>query len=1084
MKQQIVQLFLFFTLISFSQINYSEVYNSQQFIDDGIAQHDAENYLEAIKLYEKVAQTDPLFLKATYEKLYSMGEAEQSEAQKDIFEKIYDTDLMDDLPEFYILYGSFLSNQKMYEKSEEVFKRAEKFIPNASLLNYNLAILYMRMESTQQAVDRLKKCIMHNPNHAASHYFLGLLALENGYVAQGCLSLMGYLVNNPTGKFSTDALSKLNMNMGKNFLEKKEVVFSENDDHFEELDIILRNQLSLNKKYKLNSKIDDVVTRQMQAVLEYSASHEVKNGFFEQIYIPTFAAIFKRNFTSGFLAYSLLSLEEAMKKELKSEKKNVENFVQNFYTKDFWSIYARRNMDFYGKNENVVIWLNEGKPFMIGKNTDDIKEGKYKVVNEFSQTKSDLQYVKDVLNGLQTYYYLNGNKSEETHFKAGIREGLSKEYYENGNLKAIANYKNDELDGLLTTYTPFGGKICEINFLKGKRHGSMECFYADGTRNSSLNYENNELHGTSIYTNQLGDVIGNYTYTNGKPDGDFFEYYDGKAIKSSSKYLDGIIQGERIYYFEDGSKKSLETFENGNSKQTTTYFENGALSTIYLYDENEKLTNTKYYNTQNQLYFEKEYKNELLKNAYQYNEKNEKTAVNFQKNKFELKSRFGITLSSGKISNGVLEGTWEYFYHTGQLKSIENFEKDIKTGIQKDYSVEGYLTLTYHLENGKYNGLLTRHQFEKTTGNQYFKEDLKEGPFQYLYESGQISYEGFFKEGEQTGLQIGYRQDGSVLNKREIYEDYVLDFTQYKTDGQTIDYTIEYKNLNGLKKTVRNEGCLIEETNYVNGVRHGNSITKDKNGLLVWEGKYVNNQLNGIYKTYHPNGTLNIAANYYNGMVHGESLYHDLLGNLRFSTSYVFDGCKKSGRRFYQNKNKLYTYSEVSGFKDGAYTYFNIHGDVVAQINFVMDLPVSYQILDGENKLSAPIKTTKDFKIQSKYANGVNAFEMEFKDYLMDGTISVFDKTGTLNYTCVMKKDYFNGPRNEYYDNGKIYKQENFINNNFEGSQYYFAKDGTKLVTANYQEDELHGDFVIYKNNAPFQTKKYNSDELYEIFNH
>ncbi|MFY8187914.1 MAG: hypothetical protein ACOVLC_08135 [Flavobacterium sp.] len=1084
MKLYITQFLLAFTFVCFAQTDYTEIYNSEKLISDGIAQHDAENFTAAIALYEKVAKTDPLFLKATYEKLYSIGQADQIETQKEMFAKVYSTDLMDQLPEFYVLYGVFLSNQEIYDQSEEVFKRAEKIIPNASFLNYNMAILYIRMDQPQKAVERLKKCITYNPNHAASHYFMGLLALENGNVAHGCLSLMGYLVNSPAGGFSKDAVLKLNENMGKNFLEKSAVVFSENDDDFSELEVILRNQLSLNQKYKLNSKIDDVVTRQMQAVLEYAASHDLKNGFFEQIYIPTFAAIYKQNFTSGFLAYSLLSLEDQLGKSIKSEKKNIENFVQNFYSKDFWSLYAKRNIDFFGKKETVVIWLEDGKPFMVGKNTGEVKEGKYKIVNEYFQTRSVLTYVNDALEGLQTYYYLNGNISEETYFKAGIREGESKDYYENGKLKAIGSYKNGELDGLLTTFNPYGGKVCELNFSNGVRQGNMECMYADGTKNSSLNYEKNELHGISIYRNQLGDVIGKYSYTNGKPNGDFEEYYDGKILKSKSNYKDGVIQGERILYFENGGKKSVENFVNGNLTMMTNYFDNGSLSSIYTYDENEKLTSTKYYNTLNELYFEEEFKSGLLKNAFQYNEKNEKTAVNFQKGMFELKSKYGILLSKGKIVNGALDGIWQYFYHTGQLKSEDNYAKGIKTGIQKDYNHSGYLSLTYHLNENNYHGLLTRHRYGKTTGNQYFKDDQKHGPFQYFYENGQLSYEGFFTEGEQNGVQIGYRQDGTQLNHRKIYDDFILSYTSFLVDGKTVDYHLDYSKLNGPTKVVSNNGCITFETNYINGYKHGVSKAKDKNGLLYSEANYANNQLNGVYKTYHPNGTLDFVGNYYNNMVHGEALYHDLMGNLRFSTVYIFDSCKKDGTRFYQNKNKLYTYSETSDFKNGAYTYYNIKGEAVGQINFVMDLPVSYQILNSENKLGESIKAGKDFKIISKYNTGATAFEMEFKDHLMDGTISVFDKSGTLNYTCSMKKDDFNGPRNEYYENGKIYKQENFVNNNFEGIQSYFATDGTKLVTATYQEDELHGDFIVYKNNTPLFTKKYNSDELYEILQH
>ena len=1084
MKYFFTHVTLLFVALIFAQNNYSEIYNAQKFIDDGVALHDAENYLAAIEMYEKVAKTDPLYLKATYEKLYSMSQTDQKEELIKLFEKIYATDMMDKMPEFYVLYGVLLSNEKVFDKSEEVFKRAEKLIPNASLLNYNMAILYIRMEKSQQAIEKLKKCITYNPNHASSHYFLGLLALENGNVAHGCLALMGYLVNNPTGGFSRDAVLKLNENMGKNYLEKGKLVFSEKGDDFSELDLILRNQLSLNTKYKLNSKIDDVATRQMQAVLEYSASHELGVGFFEQIYIPTFSAIFKGNYTAGFLGYSLLSMEEQLSKSIKSEKKNIETFTKEFYQGPFWSLYAKRNLPFFGKDEEVLIWLNESKPFMYGKNNGGVKQGKYVVVNEHFITVSELNYQDDMLDGLQTYYHVNGKKSEETIYKKGVKEGLSKDYYDNGNLKAVGTYKNDLLDGLVTTYNPYGGKVCELNFINGVRQGKMECQYADGTKNSSLFYENGELNGTITYQNQLGDLIGKYDYKLGKLDGDYINYYDGKAIKLFSKYKDGVIQGERITYYENGVKKSVEEFTEGKLTKMTEFYNNKSIANIYTYDEDEKILSSKYFTTKGEQYFEENYKNGILKEAFQINDKEVKTALDFNKKPFVLKSRYGIVLSEGKIENGKLNGLWKYYFTTGQLKSEENIEKGIKTGIQKDYGKNGFLTTTYHSENGNLHGLLTRHSNGKAVGFQYYKDDMKDGPFQNLYENGVISFEGFYTEDEQNGYQIAYRQDGTQLSLREISSDYGLNYKSFLLDGSTVDYAMDFSKIDGIQKIISNNGCYIAEINYKNGYKHGSSVSRDKFGMPNSEANYVNGQLQGVYKKYHPNGAIDYIGNYYNNQVHGETLYHDLLGNLRFKTTYVFDSFHSEGIRYYKNQNKLYTYFEVNNYKDGPYTYYNIKGDAVAIINFVMDVPVSYQVLNAENKIGLPVLATKDFKIISKYNNGTTAFEMEFKDYLMDGTISVFDPSGTLNYTCSMVKDDFSGIRNEYYENGKIYKQENFVNDNFEGIQHYFANDGSKLLTAEYTEDELHGSFIIYEKNVPKITYKFNSDELYEIQQH
>lgn len=1085
MKRTHLSLILLCSFFSFGQIKYDEVYDSQQIIDAGIVQHDAENFSEAIALYEKVAVTDPKYLLATYEKLLSMGRNDDKESQQKLYDEIYATDLMDKMPEFYILYGIFLSNQDAFEKSEQVFNRAKKHLPLSSFLNYNMAVLYIRMKETQKAVDHLKTCITYNPNHSASHYLLGLLALENGKISQGCLALMGYLINNPTGSFASEAVLKLNDNMGKTHLEVSDIVFSEKGDDFSELDIILRNQLALNTKYKLKSKIDEPVTRQMQAILEYASSHVVKDGFFEEIYIPLFATIYKRDYTTGFLAYMLVSMEEQIGKQLKSEKKNIMSFIEDFIKKDYWVFYAERNLEHFGTKQKVVIWLDEGKPFMIGKNNGEIKQGKFKIVNEYFQRISELNYVDDALDGLQTYYYLNGNKSEETHYKAGVRNGASTDYYENGMVKAIGSYKDGELDGLLRTFSPFGAKICELTFAMGKRQGVMQCFYANGTMSSENFYEAGELHGTSTVKNQLGDITGVFVYKNGLLDGDYIEYFDGKVLKSKSTYKDGVIGDVRTTYYENGQVKSVENFVNGKYSKNTTYFANGSLSTIYSYDSDEKLQNVAYYNTQNKIYFEEEYDKGLLKKAYQYNQDSpNKVAVDFKKNPFILKNLFGITVAKGKMENGKNVGLWEYYSQNGVLKSIENFKNGLKEGIQKDYDMSGELSATYHAENGEIHGALTNHKNNSIMGIQYFKEGLKNGPYQFFYKTGKLSYEGFYSENEQNGFQIGYRQDGTLLSKRIIEDDYVMFYTSYLLDGKTEDYSVDHKDLDGLKTIVSNNGLIISKNEYAKGFKNGKSLVKDKMESPLVECTIVNNQLNGTYKKYNPNGTLNFVANYYNNMIHGEALYYDLMGSLRFETAYTFDENQTIGIRYYQNKSKLYTYEEVNNYKDGPYVYYNIKGEAIAQINYVMDLPVSYQVLNDKNQLGEPIQKQGDFKIVSKYNNGTTAFEMEYKNNLWDGVIKVFDLDGTLHYSCAMKKNQLDGDRIEYYESGKPYKHERLKDNDFQGLQSYFATDGTKLVEANYVEDELHGDFVIYKNGKAFQTKKYNSDEIYEIIQH
>ena len=492
MKKSINLLAVFCYFISFGQTDFSTIYESDVIIETGVAFHDQENYDEAIKWYEKITKADNKYLKAQYEKLLTLITAEKNDEARTLFEKLYTNQKMDEMPELYVLYGVFLSNQKEYDASEKAFEKAEKFIPNASYLNFNKAILHLRKEERQQTVECLKKVIQYNPNHATSQYFLGLMALEDGNVAIGSMALLGYIINNPTGSYAKEAIYKLNKNFNKEYINKSQIVFSSKGDDFSELDLILRNGLPLNSKYKLQCKIDDVVTRQIQAVLEYAASHEVKDGFFENYYIPYLAAIYNENQTEGFLYYSLLSIEDDLGKKLTNEKKKIIKFSDDFIKPKLWDYYGSRNLEIKGKTEKVTIWLKEGKPFFVGKNLENY-DGNYLLVNEYFQTLSELHYKNGKLEGLQKYFYTNGILKQETHYVSDKKEGESREYYTTGKLKSIENYQNDLIHGKYTSFSPTGNKNCEFNFKNGERDGQCKCYHPDGTLRSEELYVDGKL---------------------------------------------------------------------------------------------------------------------------------------------------------------------------------------------------------------------------------------------------------------------------------------------------------------------------------------------------------------------------------------------------------------------------------------------------------------------------------------------------------------------------------------------------------------------------------------------------------------
>ncbi|MBC8644858.1 tetratricopeptide repeat protein [Flavobacterium lindanitolerans] len=163
-----------------------------------------------------------------------------------------------------------------------MFQESLKIYPNSSSLFYNLALLYLRKEERQKSVDYLEKAITINPNHAGSHYMLGLIALEDGRVTEGSMALLAYLSLVNEGKGCENAILKLNAKFSENYLDKSKLTFSKSGDNFEEIDVILRNSLPLKSAYKVNSTIDDVIIRRYRPLLNMPQNIKWKVAFLKQ----------------------------------------------------------------------------------------------------------------------------------------------------------------------------------------------------------------------------------------------------------------------------------------------------------------------------------------------------------------------------------------------------------------------------------------------------------------------------------------------------------------------------------------------------------------------------------------------------------------------------------------------------------------------------------------------------------------------------------------------------------------------------------------------------------------------------------
>jgi antitoxin component YwqK of YwqJK toxin-antitoxin module/Flp pilus assembly protein TadD len=1066
----------------FAQKDYSLTYNSQEIIQNGVKLHEEEKYLEAIKQYDRIVTIDPSYVTAQYEKAMSLIALKKNDEARKLFETLFDNNQMKEEPNLFTLYASFLSDNKEYDKSETIFKAGEKYMSNSTNFLYNHAILKVRKEERQATVDLLKKILTINPNSASAHYLMGLICLEDGKIVEGTMALMSYLVIAPTGSKANDVILKLNKKYGENFLEKSKLTYTKSGDNFEEIETILRNQLPLRKAYKINSEIDDIIIRQIQAISEYSVEHKMGDGFFENIYIPWIKDMYQKGKFEGFTYYMLLSMENDLGKKLTSQKKTITDFYQNYIEKDFWSVFAKRKLEHFGKVEEVVISISDSRPFLIGKIVNGKKEGKYKVLDEYGNMYGELNTENDELEGLQKYFNDEGKLINEKSFSKSNLNGKRTGYNDLGQITIVENYKEDKLEGETYSNHTKGGKQCEGVFVNGEREGKFTCYYPNGTVRNEMYYKAGKLNGTYKMFAENGDLTIDANYTDDELDGNYVKYFVGKIKNIEAKYAKGKVLGSYKNYFINGTLENEYFYENGKIKRSIENYATGVKSMETIYDENEKVQTYIYYNSKGEIYYQENFKGGDLKTVVQYSKNNPKpTEANVTKKAFDIKNIDGGVILSGEYDKGIRTGEWKYYYSNGTLRQKKNFVKGDVVGTTYSYDKDGELDVISHYKNDSLSGLYEQYYYGKLTRESYYSSNEKNGPEKVFYKDGSLKSESYFVAGELAFTKNTYWQNGKIMKKEKYEEDELLSVEYFNNKGEK-ETEFDYRGKTGNFTIKLNGGMVIHNFELKNGTYNGKYTVKDKFNNPMIEVEFVNGNRTGVYKSYSPSGAVDYENNYYSGYANGIEKTFDLTGILKLTEENIYGTEFGTTTRYFANKSKHFDYTQFNGVREGEYKFYNQKGEAIVALGYLNNALIYYKKLDKTGALTEKVDVANEtVTIESKYANGKTAMIVSYLKGNKNGKYAIYNQEGKTEIEANYKNDVVNGERSEYYPNGKLYKIERMVMNNYEGFQEFYKEDGKLWLKAEYKNDELHGTTQVYVNGVLTVTKKYDSDELLEI---
>ena len=240
--------------------------------------------------------------------------------------------------------------------------------------------------------------------------------------------------------------------------------------------------------------------------------------------------------------------------------------------------------------------------------------------------------------------------------------------------------------------------------------------------------------------------------------------------------------------------------------------------------------------------------------------------------------------SEGEYLYGAKHGNFKEYYTNGKIQFEGKYLNNKKwEGI--GYGKNG--KIDYEIKDGI--GTICKYDFEE---NIKFKGDYINGEIKgngYEYDSNILIFEGNYINGKKNGKGIEYYFNNNILFEGEYKDDKIWSGVGYYILG---NYEFEIKNGKGKIKEYNNDGILEYDGEYLNGERNGQGKEYNIDGVLIYEGEYIKNKYNGKGKLYDDFHDIYYMGEFKNGKKQGN-------GKEYKNNELIFSGMFLKGKRIY-----------------------------------------------------------------------------------------------------------------------------------------------------------------------------------------
>ncbi len=274
-----------------------------------------------------------------------------------------------------------------------------------------------------------------------------------------------------------------------------------------------------------------------------------------------------------------------------------------------------------------------------------------------------------------------------------------------------------------------------------------------------------------------------------------------------------------------------------------------------------------------------------------------------------------------------------------------------------------------------------------------------------------------------------------------------------KTNMRLGEFQNGYKNGNFIE--LFDNGKKKSEGVYSYGANNGLLSQWYENGIKKSETDYTDGKANGYHKVWYETGLQEYVGSYINGLREGICTEFFSSGKKKHAANYLRDKLNGQDTEWYESGQKKIESSIVNELKQGEYRLWFENGQLQVIYKYNQG-----NIVDGKYLVYTE---SGEKEKEETYVNGVKTKEGKFKDgNLYEKLLEYYNGTEKKKSEGISKNGYKDSLWTEWYDNGQIESECNYLDGKRSGKCSEWYSNGDKKIEALYETGELSK--ILYEN--------------------